>query len=109
MCARFTHFLDSGEQGLTVIVLFNDIVPRGGGTYIAPDGIKNVVRWYACDNVRYAWLRELRMTPRLYEHPEGANQIPQDPDGSRTICSIQLCSQFVEVCSTRHDIKRRHS
>ena len=41
---RFTHFLDSGEQGLTVIVLFNDIVPRGGGTYIAPDGIKNVVQ-----------------------------------------------------------------
>ncbi|CDO77618.1 hypothetical protein BN946_scf184946.g11 [Trametes cinnabarina] len=41
----FTHFLDSGEQGLTVIVLFNDIVPRGGGTYIAPDGIRNVVQW----------------------------------------------------------------
>ena len=44
---RFTHFLDSGEQGLTVIVLFNDIKHRAGGTYIAPDGIKNVVQWCA--------------------------------------------------------------
>lgn len=42
---RFTHFLDSGEQGLTVIVLFNDIKPRAGGTYIAPDGMSNVVKW----------------------------------------------------------------
>ena len=42
---RFTHFLDSGEQGLTVIVLFNDIKHRAGGTYIAPDAIKNVVQW----------------------------------------------------------------
>ena len=42
--ARFTHFLDSGEQGLQVIVLFNDIKPRAGGTYISPDGIKNVVQ-----------------------------------------------------------------
>lgn len=42
---RFTHFLDSGEQALTVIVLFNDIEPRAGGTYIAPDGIKHVVQW----------------------------------------------------------------
>ena len=31
-----------------MIVLFNDIKPRGGGTYIAPDGIKNVVQWYIC-------------------------------------------------------------
>lgn len=98
-CTRFTHFLDSGEQGLTVIVLFNDIVPRAGGTYIAPDGIKNVVQWYACDNVQNARLRELRMPPRLYEHPEGANQMPQDPDGSRSICSIQSCNQFIEVRS----------
>ena len=43
---RFTHFLDSGEQALTVIVLFNDIIPRAGGTFLAPDGLKNVVKWW---------------------------------------------------------------
>ena len=35
-----------------MIVLFNDIKPRGGGTYIAPDGIENVVKWCALANVR---------------------------------------------------------
>ncbi|KAM5543274.1 hypothetical protein V8D89_003148 [Ganoderma adspersum] len=77
----FTHFLDSGEQGLQVIVLFNDIKPRAGGTYISPDGIKNVVQY-------------------LYEHPEGTNEMPQDPDGSRSICAIQTCKEFVEAHST---------
>ncbi|OJT02500.1 hypothetical protein TRAPUB_6972 [Trametes pubescens] len=87
--ALFTHFLDSGEQGLTVIVLFNDIVPRAGGTYIAPGGIKNVVQW-------------------LYEHPEGANEMPQDPDGSRSICSIQTCSQFIELTGEAGDVILLH-
>ncbi|KAI8994061.1 hypothetical protein BD414DRAFT_271828 [Trametes punicea] len=85
----FTHFLDSGEQGLTVIVLFNDILPRGGGTYIAPDGIKNVVQW-------------------LYEHPEGATDMPQDPDGSRSICSIQTCKDFVELTGEAGDVILLH-
>ncbi|RDX45632.1 hypothetical protein OH76DRAFT_1457535 [Lentinus brumalis] len=85
----FTHFLDSGEQGLTVIVLFNDIEPRAGGTYIAPDGIKNVVQW-------------------LYEHPEGANDMPQDPDGSRSICSIQKCKEFVELTGEAGDVILLH-
>ncbi|KAI0768809.1 hypothetical protein BD413DRAFT_561666 [Trametes elegans] len=87
----FTHFLDSGEQGLTVIVLFNDIVPRGGGTYIAPDGIKNVVRW-------------------LYDHPEGVGggDMAQDPDGSRSICSIQSCKDFVELTGNAGDVILLH-
>ncbi|KAI0692356.1 hypothetical protein C8T65DRAFT_669751 [Cerioporus squamosus] len=85
----FTHFLDSGEQGLTVIVLFNDIKPRAGGTYIAPDGIKNVVQW-------------------LYEHPDGASDMPQDPDGSRSICSIQKCKNFVELTGTAGDVILLH-
>ncbi|KAI0824031.1 hypothetical protein BC628DRAFT_471755 [Trametes gibbosa] len=85
----FTHFLDSGEQGLTVIVLFNDILPRAGGTYIAPDGIKNVIQW-------------------LYEHPEGASEMPQDPDGSRSICSIQSCKEFVELTGEAGDVILLH-
>ena len=30
-----------------IIVLFNDIQPRAGGTFIAPDGIAKVCKWYA--------------------------------------------------------------
>lgn len=85
----FTHFLDSSDQGLTVIVLFNDIKPRAGGTYIAPDGIKNVVKW-------------------LYEHPEGSNGWPQEPDGSRTVCSIQTCKDFVELTGNAGDVILLH-
>jgi hypothetical protein len=48
----FRHFLDSPEQALLVIPLFADIQPRGGGTYIAPDGIPKVAKY-------------------LLEHPEG--------------------------------------
>ena len=38
------------------------------------------------------------MINRLHDHPEGASEMPQDPDGSRSICSIQSCKEFVEVC-----------
>ncbi|RJE26159.1 hypothetical protein PHISCL_01509 [Aspergillus sclerotialis] len=48
----FTHFLDSGEQGLLVIPLFSDIKPKGGGTVICSDGIGLVAK-------------------HLYDHPEG--------------------------------------
>ena len=41
----FRHFLDSPEQGLLTIVLWSDIEPRGGGTFVASD---SVVRWRGC-------------------------------------------------------------
>lgn len=34
---------------------------------------------------------------RLHDHPEGADAFAQDPDGSRSICGIQSCTDFVEV------------
>ncbi|KAL4250739.1 Phytanoyl-CoA dioxygenase [Abortiporus biennis] len=85
----FMHYLDSGEQGLTVIVLFNDIKAKAGGTYIAPDGIANVVKW-------------------LHDHPEGASSFEQDPDGSRSICGIQSCSEFVELTGQAGDVILLH-
>ena len=33
----------------------------------------------------------------LYDHPEGVDEFSQDTDGSRSVCSIQTCNQFVEV------------
>ncbi|KAI0041388.1 hypothetical protein FA95DRAFT_1565428 [Auriscalpium vulgare] len=83
----FTHFLDSGEQAVQLIVLFNDIAPRAGGTWIAPDGIANVVNF-------------------LYKHPEGidSTNMPTDADGSRGICDIQHCSDFVELTGKAGDV-----
>ncbi|TFY74101.1 hypothetical protein EWM64_g9911 [Hericium alpestre] len=85
----FTHFLDSGDQALELLVLYNDIVPKAGATWIAPDGLKNVVDF-------------------LYEHREGVNEMPQDPDGSRSICSIQTCQDFIELIGKAGDVILMH-
>ncbi|KZT54346.1 hypothetical protein CALCODRAFT_16213 [Calocera cornea HHB12733] len=42
----YRQFLDSGEIALTIIHLFTDIEPRGGGTYICEDGIKAVCQFF---------------------------------------------------------------
>lgn len=43
----FRHYLDSPEQGLLLIVLFSDVVPRGGPTYLANDSVPVVARYLA--------------------------------------------------------------
>ena len=42
---QFRHLLDSPEQGLLVVPLFNDILPQSGGTHIATDSIGVVSRF----------------------------------------------------------------
>lgn len=85
----FTHYLDSGEQALEVLILYNDIKPKAGATWIAPDGIKNAVHY-------------------LYDHPEGVDEFSQDTDGSRSVCSIQTCNQFVELTGKAGDVILMH-
>ena len=70
--------MDSGDQSLTTIVFYNDIEPMAGGTFVAPDGIKHVVKW-------------------LYDHPEGADTWPQDDTGARTVCNAKELNNFIEV------------
>ena len=41
----FWHFLDSPEQGLLVIVVWRDIVPQGGGTFIACDSVRPIAEY----------------------------------------------------------------
>ncbi len=67
----FRHFLDSREQSLLTIVLWSDVGPRGGGTFIAPDSIRVVARY-------------------LRDHPEGV-----EPDAFGKL--IEQCREFVEV------------
>jgi len=86
----FTHYLDSGEQGLTVIVLFNDIISRAGPTFVSPDGTTKVCKW-------------------LYEHPEGMESSQRDPDGSLSICNIQECEKFVELTGSVGDVILCHA
>jgi hypothetical protein len=45
----FYHFLDSPEQGLLVIVVWKDMGPKGGGTFIAPDSVKPIAEYLAAN------------------------------------------------------------
>lgn len=80
----FRHFLDSPEQGLLTLVLWSDIEPRGGGTFVAADSVPVVAR-------------------RLVEHPEGL--LPQELD-SRSM--IQQCKEFVETTGKLGDVVLLH-
>ena len=76
----FLHFLDSPEQGLLVVVLFSDIHPQGGGTFICCDSIPHYARYLA-------------------DHPEGV-----EPDGFPTKAIIPQCHDFREATGKAGDV-----
>lgn len=80
----FLHFLDSEEQGLLSIVLWDDVVDRGGGTFIACDSVGVVARYLA-------------------EHPEGV-----EPLGFPFSELIQRCSDFREATGRAGDVYLMH-
>jgi phytanoyl-CoA dioxygenase PhyH len=80
----FRHFLDSPEQALLAFVLWTDMLPKGGGTFVAPDSVPVVARFLA-------------------EHPEGA--LPGDFDYAEL---IGQCRDFVEMTGEAGDVVLLH-
>lgn len=80
----FLHFLDSPEQGLLTLVIWSDIDPRGGGTFVARDSVPVVARFLA-------------------EHPEGVlpGQFPTQE-------LIGQCRDFIEVTGRTGDVVLLH-
>ncbi len=78
----FRHFLDSPEQGLLTIVVWSDIYPKSGGTFVACDSVQHVAQ-------------------RLYEHPEGL--LPSGFGGL-----IDKCQDFVEITGNAGDVVLLH-
>ena len=76
----FRHFLDSPEQGLLTIVIWSDIEPQSGGTFIAPDSIAPVARYLA-------------------QFPEGLH-----PGEVRFGTQIEHCHEFEEVTGQVGDV-----
>jgi hypothetical protein len=76
----FWHFLDGPEQGLLIVVLFSDIHPKGGGTFIACDSVPLIARFLA-------------------EHPEGI-----DPNGFPTKDILCQCRDFRETTGNAGDV-----
>ena len=71
----YRQFLDSSGNALTIVHCFTDVPPRGGGTWLAEDGIEGIVKY-------------------LYDHPEGL-----DPPFEKILHKhIKDCKKFVQVC-----------
>lgn len=97
------HFLDSPEQALLVTPIFSKVVPRGGGTYIAPDGVGLIARY-------------------LSEHPEGVLPSGYTFVPSTSTCAspeddpafwshpeaARKCSKFVEMTGEPGDVVISH-
>jgi len=80
----FRHFLDSPAQGLLTLVLWTDMLPRGGGTFVAADSVPVVARFLA-------------------EHPEGV--LPLDFDYAGL---IGQCRDFAEMTGEAGDVVLLH-
>ena len=80
----FVHFLDSPEQGLLTIVVWSDIQPRGGGTFVACDSVAPVARF-------------------LVEHPEGIR-----PGGFPVPSLVAQCHDFIEATGEVGDVFLLH-
>ena len=83
----FRHFLDSPEQGLLTIVLWSDIAPRGGGTFVACDSVAPVARLLA-------------------DHPEGLP--PRGAPEASFSSLINQCQEFLELTGRIGDVVLIH-
>src|SRR5215213_2327188 len=80
----FRHFLDSPEEALLPIIIWTDIAPRGGGTFIACDSIGVVARLLA-------------------QHPEGL--LAEEFNFHRL---TMQCNDFLEVIGDAGDVVLMH-
>ncbi len=88
----FVHFLDSPEQALLTIVLWDDVVPRGGATFVACDSVAPVARF-------------------LLDHPEGVNPMGRGGEygvGFPHRQFISQCSDFREATGKAGDVYLMH-
>ncbi|MDA0710400.1 MAG: phytanoyl-CoA dioxygenase family protein [bacterium] len=80
----FRHFLDSPEQGLLTVILWDDVLPQSGGTFVATDSVGPVARY-------------------LVDFPEGLT--PQEGAFGKL---IDQCSHFVEATGKAGDVYLLH-
>ena len=79
----FRHFLDSPEQGLLTIVIWSDIFPQSGGTFVAPDSVQHIARF-------------------LLDNPQGL--LPDVGFGQH----IGKCRKFLELTGKTGDVVLLH-
>lgn len=98
------HFLDSPEQALLVIPIFyQPIVPRGGGTFICPEGIPMIAKYLAAHPEGVLPMHvDFKPSTSAYANKE------DDPGYFSTLKEIKRCSNFVEVTGDVGDVVLMH-
>jgi hypothetical protein len=86
-----------------VIPIFSDIQPRGGGTYIAPDGIDMIAKYLAAhpEGVLPTGLSFTPSTSTYENHKD-------HPDYWSHLDEIKKCNNFVEVTGEVGDVVLLH-
>lgn len=97
------HYLDSPEQALLVIPIFSDIEPKGGGTFISPDGL-NLIAKYLQGHPEGVLPTGQSFTPSTSTYAD-----PKDDPGYWShLKEIKRCSQFVEMTGQVGDVVLLH-
>jgi hypothetical protein len=96
------HFLDSPEQGLLVTPLWAPIEPRGGGTYIATDGLDMVANYLAA-HPEGVLPTGLSLTPTDWE-ARGYKAHAEHPDHWDHLAAAKRCNNFVELTGNTGDV-----
>ncbi|KAI0706197.1 hypothetical protein BC835DRAFT_15079 [Cytidiella melzeri] len=102
----FVHYLDSPEQALLVIPIFSDIQPRGGGTYIAPDGIDMIAQYLAA-HPEGVILEDRTFRPSTSTSTT-AKKWQDDPGFWSHLEQVKRCQHFVEVTGEVGDVVLLH-
>jgi len=99
----FVHFLDSPEQALLVTPIFSDIQPRGGGTYLCPEGIPMIAKHLAA-HPEGLLPTGLSFTPSTstYDDPK------QHPEYWFHPQEVKKCTHFVEMTGEVGDLVLAH-
>ncbi|KAI0755377.1 hypothetical protein C8Q80DRAFT_1334842 [Daedaleopsis nitida] len=105
---------DSFIQALLVIPLFTDILPGGGATYIAPDGLSPVARFLAA-HPQGVYPRQLSFVP---SGVPGASDLSVPLSALRAragegafwshLDAARACSNFVELTGSAGDVVLMH-
>ncbi|THH08895.1 hypothetical protein EW145_g2398 [Phellinidium pouzarii] len=99
----FSHYLDSPEQALLVIPVYAPIGPRGGGTFISPDGISIIAKYLAA-HPEGVLPTGLSFTPSTstYRNKE------DDPGYWSHLKEVKNCKTFVEITGEVGDVVLMH-
>ncbi|KAF9023599.1 hypothetical protein BDZ89DRAFT_1093038 [Hymenopellis radicata] len=99
----FVHYLDSPEQALLVIPVFSEIKPRGGGTFIAPEGIDLVANYLAA-HPEGVLPTGMSFTPSTSQYTDPKD----DPAYYSHLQEVKKCSKFFEITGEIGDVILMH-